>query len=209
MSTVGNSAWAIVLRFRTRFPASLSVRSLFSASRGLLVLLSMIFAGRYHVKSCLRATSLLNEFFRKSSKFRKTLSITGCRHIHSLGSWLVVPGNHRGSSSGIRIPPMLCIHLETRMPLHRTAILKTSPFGSFCNFTTKPNIFTKKMKTFVAPARELGFFRQLKPFLTLVMTKARLAFCGKCHLKCLFLQFGKDSFHTVFLLKNDFFFRSV
>ena len=60
---------------------------------------------------------------------------------------------------------MLWIHLEVEVPLHRTAILKTSPFLDLIAILLQDLVFLqKKIRTFVAPARELAFFRRLEPF---------------------------------------------
>ena len=91
MGTVEISAKAIAFRFRGVSRVFLYVFSAFSAfllfspPRGVCFFcLSVIFVCRYLVKSCLRATSFLNEFFRKLSKFRKTLLIIGCRYTYLL-----------------------------------------------------------------------------------------------------------------------------
>ena len=102
-------------------------------------------------------------------------SVTGCRYIYSLGSWLVVPGKHRGFSSEDRTLPMLWIHLEVDVPLHRTATFETLPFRTLLQFYYKTYYFYKQIETFVAPAQELELLRWLKPFLAPVRTKMTFA----------------------------------
>ena len=59
---------------------------------------------------------------------------------------------------------MLWIRLGTRMQFRRTAVVETWPPGILCNFTTKPDIYTKKFETFLGPAWELEIFGWLLPF---------------------------------------------
>ena len=71
---------------------------------------------------------------------------------------------------------MLWIHLEVGMLLHRTVILKTSPFLDLIAILLQDLTFLQKpIETLVAPAREPELLRWLRPFLALVVTKISFA----------------------------------
>ena len=105
MAIISTCGWSGTIRFNLVtvgfFEVAGSALSAFYASLGRYFAgsaLSAFYAslGRYFErKPCSSATSSLDEFFSKSRKFRKSSLITGCRYIHSPGSWLVVPGKHR------------------------------------------------------------------------------------------------------------------
>ena len=126
-----------IFRFRDVIRTSLVGVSLFFASRALLVHALYNFAGLVLREHMFEGHVIFERNFQKIVKLRKFLSVTGCRYIHSLGSWLIVPGKHRGFSSENRTLLMLWIHLEVDVPLHRTATFEKLPFRILSQFYYK------------------------------------------------------------------------
>ena len=133
----------MISRFCDVLHASFTVRVVFFSPRGLcLSTLFIILRDWYLVNSCLRATSLLNEIFRKSSNFENFV--------------------------GHRVPLHPLPGLLACRPW-------TSPLWILLQSYYKTFFFTKKLETFVAPARELELLRWLQPFSALVRTKMSCA----------------------------------
>ena len=126
-----------IFRFRDVVCTSLVDVSLFSASRALLIHALYNFAGLVLREHMFEAHVTFERNFQKIIKLRKFLSVTGCRYIHSLGFWLVVPCKHLGFSSEDRTLPKLWIHLEVDVPLHVTATFEMLPFRILSQFYYK------------------------------------------------------------------------
>ena len=110
-------------------------------------------------KSCLGATSVSNKFFEHGVKM--SLGI-GCRYTTHWA--LVVPGKHWRTSSRKRVLlPVLWIHDRTRTNPCLPAVVRTALAGIIWFLTLRLPISTF-LATFLAPARELGFFGSIHHF---------------------------------------------
>ena len=147
------------------------------------------------MNTCLRATSLSNKIFRKLSNVKNF-----CRSQGAVTSTPWAPGlSSLASIGGFRLKTGHCACcgyiLKLMCRCIEQPLLRCCLFGSYRNFTTRPNIFYKKIETFVAPAREVELLKWLKPILAPVRTK--MSFAASTLLKCLCLIFVEIRFLQV------------
>ena len=164
-----------IFRFRDVVRTSLIVVSLFSASRALLIHVLCNFAGLVLREHMFESHVTFERNFQKIVRLRKF-----CRSQGAVTSIPWAPGlSSLASIGGFRLKAGHCpccgYILKLMCRCIEQPLLRHCLFGSYRNFTTRPNIFTTKIETFVAPARELELLMWLKPFLALVRTKMSFA----------------------------------
>ena len=161
--------------FRDVVSTSLIVVSFFSASRALLIRALYNFAGLVLREHMFEGHVTFERNFQKIVKLRKIRRSQG-----AVTSTLWAPGlSSLASIGGFRLKAGYCpccgYILKLMCRCIEQPLLRHCLFGSYRNFTARPNIFYKKFETFVAPARELELLRWLKPFLALMRTKVSFA----------------------------------
>ena len=159
--------------FRDVVRTSLVVLSLFSASRALLlhalhnfaelVLREHMFEGHVTFERNFQKIVKLRKFRRSQGAVTSTPWAPGLSSLASIGGFRLKARHCQCSGYILKL---MCRCIE--QPLLRDCL-----FGSYYNFTTRPNIFYKKIETFVAPARELELPRWLKPSLALGLKLSR------------------------------------
>ena len=128
-----------------------------------LVLCEHMFDGHVTFERNFQKIVKLRKFCRSQGAVTSTPWAPGLSSLASIGGFRLKTGHCPCCGYILKL---ICRCIEQLLWEHRL-------FGSYCNFTTRPKIFYKKIETFVAPAHELELLllRWPKPFLALVRTK--------------------------------------